>query len=134
MTSAEFIDNLELDRKDTTICGDADTNDSCEIHSGYLEAWEDVESIVAAALESATAKYPTYKIIFTGHSLGAAIAAIATAVERNAGYVIDLVSSEHLSPRQGTFEMTKVLVLLWTTTYWCPRHLYLYHEPSSRSW
>jgi len=104
LTSAEFIDNLELDRTDTSICGDADTNDSCEVHSGYLEAWEDVESLVAAALVSATAKYPTYKIIFTGHSLGAAIAAIATAVERNAGYVIDLYS--YGQPRIGAQDIS----------------------------
>jgi triacylglycerol lipase len=104
LTSAEFIDNLELDRTDTTICGDADTNDSCEIHSGYLEAWQDVQSLVETALESATAEYPTYKIIFTGHSLGAAVAAIGTAVERNNGYVIDLYN--YGQPRIGAQDIS----------------------------
>lgn len=86
------LDDVEIARDDSTICGTANTNDGCEIHHGFLQVWSDAQDVVESALAIAVETYPTYSIVFTGHSLGAAVASIAAAVERNAGYIVDLVS------------------------------------------
>ncbi|KAK7954028.1 lipase [Apiospora saccharicola] len=54
---------------------------------------------LTTALAAATKANPDYKIVFTGHSLGAAIATVAAAYERAAGHAIDLYT--YGSPRVG---------------------------------
>jgi predicted lipase len=66
----------------------------CTAHSGFLNSWTTVKSQVEAALASATQSYPSYKLVATGHSLGGAIATLATAdLRKNSGYEISLVRS-----------------------------------------
>ncbi|RDW66540.1 hypothetical protein BP6252_10175 [Coleophoma cylindrospora] len=105
--SAQLVDDLEIYRDDTTICGSADTNDSCEIHSGFLSAWNEVQSLVETGMASAIAAYPSYGLVFTGHSMGAAIAAIGAAVERNAGHIIDLYTFGQ--PRIGSADISNYI-------------------------
>ncbi|KXN64659.1 alpha/beta-hydrolase, partial [Conidiobolus coronatus NRRL 28638] len=49
---------------------------NADIHSGFNKMTNVLLPSVEAALSSAKAKYPNYKIIFTGHSLGGAIATL----------------------------------------------------------
>lgn len=77
----------------TSICGSANTTDGCGVHHGFYDSWTDVSTFVLATLKKAKAQYPDYLIVSTGHSLGGAIAAIAAAEIRNAGYTVNLVSS-----------------------------------------
>lgn len=46
-------------------------------------------------VDDAVSQYPDYKLVFTGHSLGGALATIAAMVLRDAGHTIDLVCSLH---------------------------------------
>lgn len=64
----------------------------CWAHDGFLESWRTVQSMVTAEIEAAVAKYPGYQLVFTGHSLGGAIATLAAATLRQSGYNIQLVS------------------------------------------
>lgn len=54
---------------------------------------------MTAALKTTTAANPGYKIVFTGHSLGGAVATVAAAKARKLGYAADLYV--YGSPRIG---------------------------------
>lgn len=69
------------------------------VHQGFSNAWDDISEEVMKTIADATQRYPDYKIIATGHSLGGAVAAIAAANFRAAGYEADHYS--YGSPRIG---------------------------------
>lgn len=71
----------------------------CKAHAGFATAWYEPRTAILAALKTATAQYPTYKIVITGHSLGGAVATLAAADLRNQGYAVDLFT--YGSPRTG---------------------------------
>ena len=54
---------------------------------------------VLAGVRAAAAANPTFKVVVTGHSLGGAVATLATAYIRKAGYAADLYT--YGSPRVG---------------------------------
>lgn len=51
----------------------------CLVHLGFYTAWSSITDDVSKALTANLAKYPSYKIIISGHSLGAALAQLAFA-------------------------------------------------------
>lgn len=61
-------------------CPDSWNLDSCKVHKGFLLAMQDVMDGILSQLTTLMSKYPTYKVIVTGHSLGAALATV-TATE-----------------------------------------------------
>jgi hypothetical protein len=69
------------------------------LHTGFYDAWLEVADDVKAAIASAVATYPSYSIVFTGHSLGAAVATVGASYVRNSGYSIDIYT--YGSPRVG---------------------------------
>ncbi|KAJ4420768.1 hypothetical protein N0V85_000482 [Neurospora sp. IMI 360204] len=71
----------------------------CLVHAGFYTAWKEVATKVTAAVQSANATNPGYSIGVTGHSLGAAVATLAAAYLRKAGYTADLYTFG--SPRVG---------------------------------
>jgi hypothetical protein len=80
-----------------TSCSDLST--SCKAHSGFKEAWDEVSTAAKAAIATAKTANPTYTVVATGHSLGGAVATLAAAYLRQAGYSIDLYT--YGSPRVG---------------------------------
>ncbi|KAI5918924.1 lipase [Camillea tinctor] len=78
---------------------DCDLVDGCRVHAGFLKAWSEIQQDVLAALASAVAANPSYKLIFTGHSLGAAVSTLGAAYARKAGYPADIYN--YGSPRVG---------------------------------
>ncbi|KAH6581419.1 hypothetical protein BASA61_009075, partial [Batrachochytrium salamandrivorans] len=50
-----------------------------EIHSGFQSAYLDIRSLMMAGIRTAQKKYPGFKLVFTGHSLGGALASLAAA-------------------------------------------------------
>ncbi|KAI0883192.1 alpha/beta-hydrolase [Annulohypoxylon maeteangense] len=71
----------------------------CLTHAGFLTAYKEISSALLAALKKAVAANPTYKIVFTGHSLGGAVATLAAGYARKQGYAADLYT--YGSPRVG---------------------------------
>lgn len=89
----DVLTDIDLIRDKTDLCGTANTNDGCEIHSGFWQATNDVFSLVEINVNLALALHPDYKIVTTSHSLGGAVAALLGAKLRNCGKLIDVVSS-----------------------------------------
>ena len=63
--------------------GDDDLNQSeacinCTVHSGFYRSWLNTRPHVLPELEAAIANYPNYKLTLVGHSLGGAVAGLAS--------------------------------------------------------
>jgi pimeloyl-ACP methyl ester carboxylesterase len=70
----------------------------CYGGSGFYYAWTSVRDIVTSHILDALAENPSFRVITTGHSLGAAVATIAAFELRNnpsIGAPVDLVSFLH---------------------------------------
>ncbi|ETO09932.1 lipase [Reticulomyxa filosa] len=55
------------------------------VHAGFYEAWKDLEDSVTSAYKTVLADYPQSPVLVTGHSLGAALAALAVLDLKNVG-------------------------------------------------
>ncbi|RDW56567.1 hypothetical protein BP6252_14095 [Coleophoma cylindrospora] len=84
------------------IVADCDLVSGCKLHQGFQYAWEDVQMYTMDAIKAATAAYPSYAVVVTGHSLGGGVATIAAAYIRAAGIPADIYS--YGSPRVGNTE------------------------------
>lgn len=51
----------------------------CQVHQGFLGAMNEQKTYMDAALQTLRARYPTAKVVVTGHSLGGAIAQLYAA-------------------------------------------------------
>jgi len=58
----------------------------CTADEGFWNSWLEARDDVLGAVTSAVESYPSYQLVVTGHSLGAAIADLAAAELRNKGY------------------------------------------------
>ncbi|KAI2615910.1 alpha/beta-hydrolase [Hypoxylon sp. NC1633] len=82
-----------------------DLVDDCEVHVGFLTAYEEISEDLLAGVAAAQAAQPSYKIIFTGHSLGGAVATLAAGFARDQGFAVDVYS--YGSPRVGNEEFVE---------------------------
>ncbi|RAL11160.1 lipase family protein [Aspergillus homomorphus CBS 101889] len=71
----------------------------CQVHQGFFKAWSSVAATLTTEIKAAVTKYPGYTLVFTGHSLGGALATIGATVLRNAGYPVQLYT--YGAPRVG---------------------------------
>jgi predicted lipase len=92
---------LNLDAKKTA-CPELWGIEGCHVHEGFLKGEQDVISGVLDAVKSLQAKYSSYDVICTGHSLGAALATL-TAMDLIASEVKKVSVWNFGSPRIGDF-------------------------------
>lgn len=111
-----WLGNLDLELTGFLPCKD------CQVHRGFLSSWNDSKDTVRNTLARARADHPDYSIIFTGHSLGAAIVTLAAAELRQQGFNIALVSCLAFHDCLLTWYST-LLDLLWLVTLNSPRLL-----------
>ncbi|KAL2760491.1 hypothetical protein ACRALDRAFT_2050733 [Sodiomyces alcalophilus JCM 7366] len=72
----------------------------CQTHSGFTRAWEGLRTPAINAIRTTRAQYPGYRVVVTGHSLGAAVATLAAAYLRaHENIPVDLYS--YGAPRVG---------------------------------
>jgi predicted lipase len=88
-----WIADLEIDLVDTPICS------SCQVHDGFNQAFLERQSAVVGAVNSARAAHPSYALVITGHSLGAAVATITGAYFHSVRLNCDIYT--YGSPRVG---------------------------------
>lgn len=84
------LTDVDIIRSKTDLCGDANTTDGCLVHDGFHNAMQDAATVVLPAVQAALQEYPDYKVITTGHSLGAAVSALLGTLLRNNGIVVDM--------------------------------------------
>lgn len=58
-------------------------------------------------------EHPDYRVVFTGHSLGGALATVAGADLRGNGYDIDVVCSKRDHAGKCRKSDTRILVFIW---------------------
>ena len=51
---------------------------NCTVHAGFMTAWRHTRSYIIPHLEELVEKYPGYQLTLVGHSLGGAVAALAS--------------------------------------------------------
>ena len=79
----------------------------CLVHGGFLNAWNEISTVVSAAVKKATATNPAYTVAAVGHSLGGAVTTLAAAHLRQAGRRVDLYT--YGSPRVGNSVFASVV-------------------------
>ncbi|KAH7119548.1 Alpha/Beta hydrolase protein [Dendryphion nanum] len=101
-----WIVDFTYNRTPTTICN------GCGAHQGFWTAWLSVRDAISNTVRDLVVANPGFNVICTGHSLGGAIASLAAADLRNAGYnatlysfgaprFADSVLSEYISNQPG---------------------------------
>jgi hypothetical protein len=71
----------------------------CLVHAGFNQAWKEIEKAATAAISAAAVANPDYRVIATGHSLGAAVSTLAAAYLRKLSLPVEIYS--YGSPRVG---------------------------------
>ncbi|KAI9183723.1 hypothetical protein H9P43_004641 [Blastocladiella emersonii ATCC 22665] len=97
-----WLDNLELYRIPYPFPKPASASDVW-VHKGFVDAYNAVRAQMLASVKSAAAANPDFEVVFTGHSLGGALATMAATDAVNTGTVpasrVQLTS--FASPRVG---------------------------------
>lgn len=84
---SNWIDNLSAATVPvSSICS------GCEAHAGWWSGWQSVKPTLLPYIQSTLAANPGYGLDIVGHSLGGALASLATTDLRTSGMTIDAVS------------------------------------------
>ncbi|XWX00334.1 hypothetical protein V2A60_008354 [Cordyceps javanica] len=78
---------------------DCDLVKDCSVHTGFSESWNEISAGATSAIKEGLQANPDYKLVITGHSLGGAVAALAGAYLRRAGYKAEVYTFG--APRVG---------------------------------
>jgi len=93
----DWVNNLDAVLTDYPRCS------GCEVHKGFYKAQQGVIGAVTGYVQTLKSKYPSYTVIVTGHSLGAAMATL-TAIDLKASGMTPLRMFNFGSPRVGNDE------------------------------
>jgi hypothetical protein len=74
--------------------------DKCEVHKGFLKAEQEIIATMISQTKALKAKFPSYTVVVTGHSLGAALATLTALDFMDAG-ISPLRMFHFGSPRVG---------------------------------
>jgi len=89
-----WITNLQATTVEYSLCS------GCEVHKGFRAAEQIVYPNILAQVQALRAKYPSYQVICTGHSLGAALATLTAFDLQNSG-ITNVRLFNYGSPRVG---------------------------------
>lgn len=75
--------------------------DNCTVHMGFLASWRQARKLVLPVLKSVREKHPNYPMYLVGHSLGGAVAALASLELKVSLGWDDLIVTTFGEPRTG---------------------------------
>lgn len=96
-----WLTNVQFPVIPTTICA------TCNASLGFWSSWLEAQTSVLQAVQKARAQYPNFKVVATGHSLGGALAALATGVLRAQGITVDMYT--YGAPKIGLESLSQYL-------------------------
>jgi hypothetical protein len=109
-----WIDDIDFIKTDYPYC-----DNGCQVHEGFYRTFNSVRDQAIQQLDAFAAQHPSASITVTGHSLGAALAALGTAELAHRGYKLttpytygmprvgdDLFQQWYKATTQGTFRVT----------------------------
>jgi predicted lipase len=111
-----WIDDLDVVTTDYPLCAD------CEVHKGFYKAEQSCFNDVLNEVKSLQSKYPSYAVMTTGHSLGAALA-LLTAMDLTHSGVNNVKLWNYGSPRVGNTEFAN-----YVDTYIADHHRVTHHK------
>jgi hypothetical protein len=79
LSRANWMVDLRITKAETGWC------DGCSVHKGFWGAWQEIKDKIMPLIERARSEHPDYRVVLTGHSLGAAIATLAATDIRRLG-------------------------------------------------
>jgi hypothetical protein len=94
---SDWVNNLQVTTTDYPKCS------GCQVHKGFYNAEQGIISKMLSAVQSLKAKFPSYTVVVTGHSLGAALATLTTLDFMDAG-VTPIRMAHYGCPRVGNTE------------------------------
>ena len=100
--------DLSLARQEYLPYPDAEC-DGCTVHAGFLESWEQTEKIIGGVVGDLLQQHPGYKLELVGHSLGAAVAALAALDFVGRAWGADIRVTTFGEPKGGNRELAGFL-------------------------
>ena len=79
----------------------------CTVHAGFMTSWRNTRPLIIPHLEELLKIYPDYQLSLVGHSLGGAVAALASLEFHARGW--DPQVTTFGEPRVGNFELTQYI-------------------------
>ena len=80
---------------------------NCTVHAGFMRAWRETRPYVLSQMKELVQKYPGYRVTLVGHSLGGAIAALASLDFQSRGWNPHITTFGE--PRIGNAGLVKYL-------------------------
>ncbi|KAL4946096.1 hypothetical protein BDV06DRAFT_235344 [Aspergillus oleicola] len=105
-TSANFYTDFEILQVDASA-----TCPRCRAHMGFWLAAAAAKNELVSPLMEAMVRYPTYRLVFTGHSLGGAVAGLFAVWWRGQGVSVDLYTFG--APSIGNYAFAAFLTDDW---------------------
>ena len=93
-----WVDNLDVKLTDYPLC------DGCEVHDGFYRAMTHCYDDVLKNVQQLQSQYPSYSVVVTGHSLGAALSLLTGLNLMDSG-INNVMMWNYGSPRVGNTEL-----------------------------
>ncbi|KAL8673709.1 MAG: hypothetical protein Q9168_001870 [Polycauliona sp. 1 TL-2023] len=81
--------------------------DNCKVHAGFMASWRHSRPQLIGELEDLLVEYPSYRLTLVGHSLGGAVAALASLEFHAMGWNPQVTTFGE--PRVGNHEMMEYI-------------------------
>lgn len=105
--SSQFIAPRVGHEEDDAPPADPPKCDNCTVHTGFYSSWLNTRKVILPYVAEALEKYPNYKLVLVGHSLGGAVATLGGLDFKARGW--DPHVTTFGEPRLGNAELNRYI-------------------------